>query len=73
MEYWREGDSEVDIVLDRKSDLLPIEVKYRNDPKDIAGLKVFMKRFGSTVGLVVTKDLLEKADGIVFCPYWLMR
>jgi predicted AAA+ superfamily ATPase len=73
MEYWRDGDSEVDIVLDRKTDLLPIEVKYRNDPTDIAGLKVFMKRFGSTVGLVVTKDLLEKEDGIVFCPYWLMR
>lgn len=71
--FWRKR-YEVDIVLKDKF-LLPIEVKYRNDPRDLKGLEDFMKKLGAQKGIVITKDLLERTVSsgkeILFVPAWL--
>lgn len=71
--FWRKR-YEVDIVLKDKV-LLPIEVKYRNDPRDLKGLEEFMKKYGAQKGMVITKDLLDRTVSsgkeILFVPAWL--
>ena len=75
--FWRKNGYEVDIILDKKSVLIPIEVKYKNTvaEKDIKGLVKFMDLFGVEQGFVVTKDISEekKINGkkIIFIPVWL--
>lgn len=76
--YWREGGLEVDLVIDKKTDLFPIEVKYRNAPQQVENMKGFMKKFSkdqATIknGLFITKDYLGKTDNIFFVPFWLMK
>jgi len=71
--FWRR-DYEVDIVL-KKDGLIPVEVKYRTDPTDITGLRKFMDSFGSSKGIVITKDTLKQnkfgGGEILFVPAWL--
>ncbi|MBI4163608.1 MAG: ATP-binding protein [Candidatus Aenigmarchaeota archaeon] len=73
--YWRNRKNEVDIVLTSRKEVLPIEVKYREDPKKIPGLLKFMNEFTVKKSIVVTKDLFEKKqiDGkeVNFIPAWL--
>jgi len=47
--YWRDGQKEVDIVIDLKNKVIPIEVKYRNEIEndDLKGLNAFMDKFNS--------------------------
>ncbi len=74
--YWKNG-GEVDLVLDMKKKLLPIEVKYKEDIKgvDIKGLIEFMNKFSVDTGIVVTKDICkyENRDNrkILFIPTYL--
>lgn len=75
--YWLDkARNEVDIVVVLKNDLVPIEVKYKNEigKKDIRGLINFCEEF-KTKGIVITKDLLEKREiegkEILFVPAWL--
>lgn len=74
--FWRKGTSEVDCVLVRGDEVIPLESKYRNNirKKDIKGLLKFMETFSVEKGLVVTKDREgeELVDGkwIVFVPLW---
>ena len=75
LHYWREKDAEVDIVLDRKTDVLPIEVKYRTDTKH-AGLSVFRRKFSGLnipVSVVITKDRLDSEQDMLYIPFWLVR
>jgi len=75
LHYWREKDNEVDFVIDRKADIIPVEVKYRNDIKPI-DFKQFKHAFPDKnipVYIVITKDLLKKADDILYIPFWLIR
>lgn len=76
--YWLDkARNEVDIVVALKNEVIPIEVKYKNEieKKDIKGLIKFCKEF-KTRGIVVTKDLLEKREiegkDILFIPAWLL-
>ena len=68
---------EVDIVVKIGRTLIPIEVKYQNEPSmgDLKGLFRFMERYKVKKGFVITKDKLskEKRDGkeILFIPLWL--
>lgn len=68
--YWR-GKKEVDIVIGVGTVPVPIEVKYRDSPDDVAGLKEFMQEFGSKFGIVVTKDIFEVRGDILFVPLHL--
>lgn len=54
--------AEVDFVAEKiDGSVLPIEVKFRKriDGADVRGLMVFNQRFGTTFGVMVTRDLAE--------------
>ena len=73
--YWRDKGVEVDLVLDRKIDVLPIEVKYRNDV-NYAGLSAFRQKFAGTnvpLSIMITKEQLDKKQDILFIPFWLVH
>jgi predicted AAA+ superfamily ATPase len=65
--YWK-NKKEVDIVIEPSFIPVPLEVKYRQNPDDVSGLREFMKEFGSPFGIVVTKDTLKLVDEVVFVP-----
>jgi predicted AAA+ superfamily ATPase len=73
--YWRDKQRETDIVIDKKTGLLPIEVKYRNQIKedDIRGLRVFMEKYRIDTGLVITKNTLRREEGICYIPLKYIR
>lgn len=66
--YFRERSMEVDFVLETLRGLLPVEVKYREAPKDIKGLHYFMGRFKCKMAVVITKDTLKLENGVLFVP-----
>ena len=73
--YWREKDIEVDIVIDRKTDVIPIEVKYKKNAKHTS-IPTFHQEFTKIkipVSIVITIDQLEKCDDILYIPFWLVR
>ena len=81
--YWREKGVEVDLVLDRKTDVLPIEVKYRTNVKETSlfGISAFRKIFAKMkipVSIVITRDRLdrnqfERDHDTLYIPFWLAR
>lgn len=71
--YWKtEKDEEIDIIAEIFGNPIPIEVKYRNEIKDseLKGIKEFLKENGK-FGIVVSKDIFEIRENIVFLPLWL--
>ena len=72
--FWRDKQKETDIVIDKKIELLPIDVKYRNTilDKDIKGLFYFMQKYETKWGIVITKSCLDKKDNVYYIPFWLM-
>ena len=75
LSYWRDRTHKVDIILHSSSSVLPIEVKFREDPTRVPGLLVFMKKHKIRRGVVVTKDLFATRtfghSTIHFVPLWL--
>jgi predicted AAA+ superfamily ATPase len=69
--YFRERDLEVDFVLETLGGLLPVEVKYRETPKDVKGLRYFKERFKAPNAVVITKDALNYENGTLFTPLGL--
>ncbi|MDI6732100.1 MAG: ATP-binding protein [Candidatus Margulisbacteria bacterium] len=73
--YWRDK-FEVDIIYKTNQTIIPIEVKLKDSVKktDLNGLFCFMEKYHLRVGLVATKDRLDKIKSggqeIVFIPYW---
>lgn len=60
--FWRDKyKDEVDIVLLEDKELIPIEIKYRNQPKQNRGMEKFLKKFKSKEAFIVTKDIRRKA------------
>ena len=75
LHYWREKGNEVDLVLDRKTDILPIEIKYREHVMP-SGIPMFQKTFADMnipVSVVITKNLLNKTQDVLYIPFWLAR
>jgi predicted AAA+ superfamily ATPase len=71
--YWK-GKKEVDkvdIIIEPSALPIPVEVRYRQDTGDVSGVMEFMKKFGSPLGIVVTKDTLKVDDGVLFVPLGL--
>ena len=80
--YYRNSDKEeIDIILDRKLDIIPIEVKYTNqiENSDTSTIKKFIEKnrenkLGRTnYGIIITKDILKREKEIFYIPYWLLR
>ncbi len=73
--YWRDKGSEVDLVLDRKTEVLPIEVKYRTNAMQ-TNLPAFRQAFPAAkipVSVVITKELLAWEQDTLYIPFWLAR
>jgi predicted AAA+ superfamily ATPase len=73
--YWRDKGAEVDLVLDRKNDVLPIEVKHRKDVRQ-SGLAAFRRKYAEIkipVSVVITKDVLKSSEDVLYVPFWLVR
>jgi predicted AAA+ superfamily ATPase len=72
--FWRDNQKEVDIVIDKKTGLLPVEVKYRNDitDKDVKSMYSFMQRYNVESGVVITKNHLAFQNNLHYIPFWLM-
>lgn len=65
LHYWRtQGKAEVDFILSKGENLIPIEVKYREmrDLKIHSGLKSFISSYNPERALVVTKNLQGSLD-----------
>ncbi len=78
--FYRTYDgAEIDFVLKRGNEILPIEVKYQNFVKEKIPLVMenFMKTKGEECqkGIVITKDFIDKKSydfGVIyFCPWGL--
>jgi len=70
--FWRKN-YEVDIILNNH-EMIPVEIKYRNDPDKIKGLEMFMDKFNAKTGVVITNNVLKARTGergIIFIPAWL--
>ncbi len=63
--FWKNG-GEIDFVVKRERQLLPIEVKYQKDA-GISDLRL-MKKLGLKKGILVSKDKLEKEGDFVIIP-----
>jgi predicted AAA+ superfamily ATPase len=75
LHYWQDKrtGSEVDIVVNPFSQILPIEVKYQTNigNSDLDGLKKFNGKFATNMSLIITKDRLDQKDSIIMIPAWL--
>lgn len=76
--FWRTPQKEeVDFVLRKNNELLPVEVKYQPviTGSDVKSVFKFCREFDAGKGIVVTKNMLEKRtiDGveITFIPAWI--
>ena len=71
--YWRDGQKEVDMVLDMKKQIIPIEIKYRNqiNKDNTKGLPAFMKKYKTPYGIILSKNLLKQEDNIFYIPFWM--
>ena len=73
LHYWREKGAEVDLVLDCKANILPVEIKYRSDIK-LAGIPAFRQAFNEAkipVSVVITKNMLDSKQEVLYIPFWL--
>jgi len=72
--FWRDKyKDEVDIVLQEDKQITPIEIKYRNQPRQNKGLEKFIKKYKSSQALVVTKETRKNAkdtQGIEWIPVY---
>ena len=69
----REGEPEVDYVIEIGERRIPVEVKYRNDPlrsENLDGLRSFIsnKLYNASFGLLLTKDTVAVQGNIVAVP-----
>ena len=69
--FWRDKyKDEVDIILQQDKELVPVEVKYRNQPSQNKGLQKFLKKYKCKEAIVVTKDKRGKNEGVRFVPVY---
>jgi predicted AAA+ superfamily ATPase len=71
--YWRQRDKEVDIILERRGKILPIEVKYTSkvDPRELSGIRSFEAKYKTQRALVITEDKFKVEENIFYLPLWL--
>lgn len=70
--FWRDKyKDEVDIVLQRDKEIIPIEIKYRNQPGQNRGLPKFLKKYKCKKAVMVTKETRKsamEANGVEWVP-----
>lgn len=78
LRYWRtKTGEEVDFILRRNTNYIPIEIKYSEYPKISDGLRKFMKKFNLRKGYLVCKTahMEERINNgkIIFLPPWAIE
>lgn len=79
--YRNSGKEEIDIIIDRNIDIIPIEVKYTNqiESSDLKAINKFIEEHQNKginqakFGIIITKDILKKEGNLYFIPYWLLN
>lgn len=69
--YYKDARREVDFVVHVGGKrYVPIEVKYRETIDDLAAIKYFLKEYGQTFGIVVTKHMVKmpEEEQLLFVP-----
>jgi len=65
--YWRNGNDEVDFVLERRGKVVALEIKSNND-KETAGMKEFQKQFNPHKILLIGKQGLSWQEFLSINP-----
>jgi len=72
--YWKnKSGKEVDVVVEVHNKAIPIEVKYKNNisSDDLKGINSFILEKKGSLGLVITKDIIDKKEKLIFIPLWM--
>jgi len=79
LKYWRTlGKAEVDFILERKREIIPVEVKYSsfNFPKISKGFRSFVSAYTPKSAVILTKnfwgELKINSTLIKFIPVWYL-
>jgi len=79
LKYWRTlAKAEVDFILEREKDLVPIEIKYANlsEPKISRGYRNFLLKYKPQKALVLTQgfcgQLKVNSSMVKFVPIWYL-
>lgn len=72
--FYRAGNKEIDIIIRDRDRPLPIEVKYSNKigGKDLRTISWFVEKRDLEMGIVATKDLLERRGNILLVPVFVL-
>jgi hypothetical protein len=64
--FWKLNKKEVDIILIKNKNIIPIEIKYKSQLKknDFDWLNFFIKKNNLSSGYIITKGLTQKYDNI---------
>jgi len=75
LHYWRGKGIEVDLVIDKKTSVLPIEVKYRANAKQtsLVGFRQAFPNAKIPVSVAITKDLLGRGQDVLYIPFWMAQ
>lgn len=69
--FWRDKyKNEVDIILWQDKEIVPVEIKYRNQPNQNTGLSKFCKKYHCKEAIIVTKDKRGKKEEAEFVPVY---
>jgi predicted AAA+ superfamily ATPase len=63
VQYWREGDKEVDFIIKHKNQIIAIEVKSGRK-KDYRGLEDFSKKF-KCKSVFINEDNFQDIDDLI--------
>jgi len=78
LSFWRNGEKEIDFLINQKEKQLPIEVKFSNNInlKDLMPIIDYMKKKKINFGIIVTKDEFDKKEingqVLYYIPYYLI-
>jgi len=61
LKYWRtKSSAEVDFILEKEQDLIPIEIKYTSKRKVGKSFFSFIEKYDPKIGIILTKDYLAE-------------
>ncbi|MDG6225297.1 MAG: ATP-binding protein [Candidatus Thermoplasmatota archaeon] len=72
--FYRDGNKEIDIIARDRDMPLPVEVKYSSkiDGRDLRTISWFVEKRDLEMGIVATKDLLERRGRILLVPAFIL-
>ncbi len=78
LSFWRQGEKEIDFIVNAGNKIVPVEVKFSNtiNYKDLSVLTDYIKTKELECGVVVTKSEMNRKEvngqTLYFIPYYLI-